>query len=187
MEALKTFQLFIAPLERGQISYFITGSTASIFYGEPRLTLDIDVVVHLAKGDIPKFIGLFPEDAFYCPPFEVIQIECGRRIHGHFNLIHPESGFKADIYPDAQDPLHEWAFDHRRRVDLGEGSQIWVAPPEYVIIRKLEYFREGGSDKHLEDIAKMLHQISQELDKVFLDNEIEKRGLQRCWDKAKRR
>jgi len=30
----------------------------------------------------------------------------------------------------------------------------YAAPPEYVILRKLQYFREGGSEKHLLDIKK---------------------------------
>lgn len=37
-----------------------------------------------------------------------------------------------------------------------EGGAISVAPIEYVIIRKLQYFRDSGSDRHLRDIAMML-------------------------------
>lgn len=50
MATLETFKLFVVPLENHGIEYFVTGSTASIVYGEPRLTLDIDLVVHLS-GD----------------------------------------------------------------------------------------------------------------------------------------
>lgn len=32
-------------LERLRIPYFVTGSIATIFYGEPRFTNDIDIVV----------------------------------------------------------------------------------------------------------------------------------------------
>ncbi len=185
MEALKTLQLFIVPLEESQISYFITGSTASVFYGEPRLTLDIDVVIHLSQKEIAKFTSLFPIENFYCPPPEVIQIECRRRTHGHYNLIHPESGFKADIYPASEDPLHHWAFKNRRREDMGKGFKIWLAPPEYVIIRKLEYFREGDSEKHIDDIKKMLPQVKEELDLKFLVSEIDSRGLTAYWQKIR--
>jgi len=41
MATLETFRLFVVPLEIHGIEYFVTGSTASIVYGEPRLTLDI--------------------------------------------------------------------------------------------------------------------------------------------------
>jgi hypothetical protein len=187
MQPLELLTAFVAPLEKSGIPYFITGSVASIFYGEPRLTHDIDVVIHLSKTDLSRFSSFFPLEQYYCPPEEVIQIETRRRPFGHFNLIHHESGLKADIYPDADDPLHQWAFTNKKRVDMGSGLALWLAPPEYVIIRKLEYFREGGSEKHLEDIGKMLPQVSEDLNAEFLRNEIEKRSLQQGWEQAQRR
>ena len=38
------FEPFIVRLERLGIPYFVTGSTAGIVYGEPRLTHDVDIV-----------------------------------------------------------------------------------------------------------------------------------------------
>ena len=184
MQSPDLLGIFIAPLEKSGVPYFVTGSIASIFYGEPRLTHDIDVVIHLSKDHLAKFSSYFPLEEFYCPPDEVIQIENRRRPFGHFNLIHHESGFKADIYPDAGDKLHQWAFQNRKRVDLGEGMALWLAPPEYVVIRKLEFFREGGSEKHLEDIRKMLPQLEGGLDKAFLEKEIETRGLKQYWKRV---
>jgi len=35
---------------------------------------------------------------------------------------------------------------------MSEAGRFRVAAPEYVIVRKLEFFREGGSEKHLRDI-----------------------------------
>ncbi len=142
-------------MESLRIPYMVTGSVAMIVYGEPRLTLDVDFVVALDVADIPRFIEAFPPSEFYCPPLEVIRVELGRERRGHFNLIHHESGFKADVYLHGTDPFHAWGLAHSLRVDIG-GGQMTVAPPEYVIVRKLEYFREGGSDKHLRDILSML-------------------------------
>ena len=51
--------LFIAPLERNAMEYFVTGSVASIFYGEPRLTHDIDLVLHFSTDKVKQFISLF--------------------------------------------------------------------------------------------------------------------------------
>lgn len=186
MATPETFKLFVIPLEKHGIEYFVTGSTASIIYGEPRLTLDIDLVVHLSNEDISRFDSIFHEDEYYCPPADIIQIENKRDVQGHFNLIHPKSGFKADVYPANKDSLHAWAFKNRRRIDIG-GTSTWLAPPEYVIIRKLEYYREGGSDKHLADIRNMLPQVSNELDSTFLEDEIKKRRLTKEWKKAQQR
>mgnify|MGYP001618617233 CR=1 FL=1 len=141
MQPLELLTAFITPLEKSKIPYFVTGSIASIFYGEPRLTHDIDIVIHLSQADMLQFSSYFPLEQYYCPPEEVIQIEMKRRPFGHFNLIHHQSGLKADIYPDAEDTLHQWAFQKRKRIELGGDISLWLAPPEYVIIRKLEYFR----------------------------------------------
>lgn len=187
MLAPNLLEVFLAPLETNGVLYFVTGSIASIFYGEPRLTHDIDIVLHLNPIDVQRFPSLFPLEQFYCPPEEVIQIESKRRPYGHFNLIHHSTGFKADIYADAGDPLHQWAFKNRKHVELTKSLSIWIAPPEYLVIRKLEYFREGGSEKHLEDIGKMLPQVETVLSKEFLDGEIEKRGLRLIWDRARRK
>ncbi len=59
---------FLAPLENQRVSYFVTGSIASIFYGEPRLTHDVDLVINLDVKSIAAFIALFPAKDFYCPP-----------------------------------------------------------------------------------------------------------------------
>ncbi len=41
-------------LERLELRYFVTGSVAAIYYGEPRFTNDIDVVVDLPAERIPE-------------------------------------------------------------------------------------------------------------------------------------
>ena len=78
-----------------------------------------------------------------------------RERHGHFNIIHADSGLQADFYLAGRDELHAWAFQNVRSYVIG-GKSIRLAPAEYVILRKLEYYREGGSEKHLRDIRAML-------------------------------
>jgi hypothetical protein len=84
-----------------------------------------------------------------------------RAQRGHFNLIHHKSGFKADVYLANRDPFHQWALSERMVVEV-DGEPVHVAPLEYVIVRKLEFYREGGSEKHLRDIEGMLR-VSREL------------------------
>jgi hypothetical protein len=169
--------LFLEPLERLGIPYCITGSVAASVYGEPRLTADIDLVVLLKPDDIPALRAAFPDEGYYVPPDETLQDRIARP-RGMFNLIHHASQFKADIYIAGGDPLHAWALEHRRRIDLGGGG-AWIAPPEYVILRKLEYLREGGSDKHVRDIRFVL--AATEVDRDLLDREIERLGLRAEW------
>lgn len=165
---------FIEPLERLGLPYCITGSVAASVYGEPRLTADIDVVLLLRASDLDMLRELFPETDYYVPPDETMRLALARQTRGMFNLIHHETQFKADIYLVVRDPLHLWALAQRRRIDLGTFS-AWIAPPEYVILRKLEYFREGGSDKHLRDIRFIL--AGTDIDFAFLETEVDRLGL----------
>ena len=47
-------------------------------------------------------------------------------------------------------------------------------------LRKLEFFREGGQDKHLRDLRFML--AVTELDRPFIKGHIECLGLRSQWD-----
>ena len=170
---------FIVRLERLGLPYMITGSTAGILYGEPRMTHDVDIVVTLALRDVHAFVEAFPIEEFYCPPEDVLAIEVRRGQRGHCNLIHHATGFKADIYI-AFDELHRWAFAHRNRLEL-DGYAVSVAPVEYVILRKLEYFREGGSEKHLRDIRSMLEVSRDQVDAGFLQRKIAELHLATEW------
>ncbi len=148
MREAKLFLLFIRPMNQAGIRYVVTGSVAAIFYGEPRLTHDVDLVVFLKENDIRRLGEIFPSSDFYVPSTDVIAVEASREQRGHFNIIHIDTGFKADIYLTGRDELNAWAFRGKRSVQF-EGETVVLAPPEYVIIRKLEFYREGGSEKHL--------------------------------------
>ena len=144
--------LFAGRLETMGAPYMITGATAAILYGQPRVTNDLDVVLSLDDNARAALLRLFPETEFYVPPESIIRTEQARRQRGHFNLIHHETGHKADIYLTGADPLHAWALPQRRRLPWKRGLTISVAPPEYVVLRKLEFYREGRSAKHPADI-----------------------------------
>jgi hypothetical protein len=98
MDQTDFFLLFTTPLDRVDIPYMATGSVAAMMYGVPRFTHDLDLVVELSRSAQTQFEQLFPDSEFYRPPDEVIRIEASRGQRGHFNLIHHDSGMKADIY-----------------------------------------------------------------------------------------
>jgi hypothetical protein len=178
MQARSPLAPFLEPLERLDLPYCVTGSVAASVYGEPRLTADIDVVLLMKTEDIFRLRHTFPETEYYVPPDETLYAELARNVRGSFNLIHHATQFKADIYIAASDPLHAWALAHRRRVSL-EGGAFWLAPPEYVVIRKLEFLREGGQDKHVRDIRFI--RAATELDLDFIEQEVTRLGLQVQW------
>jgi hypothetical protein len=172
--------LFIAPLNRLGIPYVVTGAVAAIIYGEPRLTNDIDLVIDLAAKDVERLRASFSLPDFYVPPAEAMALELTRPHFGHFNIIHAPTSLQADFYPTGDDPLHRWALSAHRHV-RAEGEELSVAPPEYVILRKLEYPRAGGSPKHVSDIRAILAAMRGELNHELLLREIQRLGVDREW------
>ena len=176
------FQLFVGPLEREGVRYAVTGSVAGSAYGEPRLTNDIDIVVGVDPALVGRLLRCYPTADFYVPPEEVIEVEVRRAQRGHFNVIHHDTGFKADFYPAGRDALQEWALSAARRLEV-DGAPIALAPPEYVIVKKLEFHREGGSQKHLDDIAAMLRHQRGALDVALIERHVRRLGLDDVWAK----
>lgn len=178
------FLVFTRRLQALGAPYMVTGSVAGTLYGEPRVTHDVDVVIALRRAHVDRLVELFPLEEFYCPPREVILDEVLRAQRGHFNLIHHDTGFKADVYLANRDPLHRWALGEIRLIPIGDDT-IPLAPIEYVIVRKLEFYREGGSDKHLRDIAAMLHCSSDDVRTGVLDEWVSRLGLEPQWQEAR--
>ena len=175
--------LFVAPLNRAEIEYMVTGGLAAVVYGHPRLTLDVDLVMRLSTRDAATFGALWPPDEFYAPPPEVIEEERTRTAHGHFNVIHNESTMRADVYIAGTDELSGWALQHRA-VRHVEGEAVQFAPIEYVIVSKLRYFHMGGSDRHLRDIARMVEVSGPDVNQPTLESWIARLQLDAEWAKA---
>lgn len=175
--------LFVARLEAMGAPYMVTGATAAILYGQPRVTNDLDVVLSLDDRARAALLKAFPETEFYVPPESVIRAEQARVQRGHFNLVHHESGYKADIYLAGADPLHAWALPQRRRLRWAEGVELAVAPPEYVVLRKLEFYREGRSAKHPADIRAIRDVTG--VDERAMSPWLDRMGLAPLWQELK--
>ena len=172
--------LFIAPLNALDIAYMVTGAVAAVVYGEPRFTRDLDLVVTLNPAQARRLVATFPLADFYVPPEDVLIEEAGRPRGGHFNIIHHDTGLKADCDVAGEDALQDWGMARRRRFDI-HGVPVWMAPIEYVIARKLEWYRESGSTRHVEDIRAMLRVSGDAIDRAALDEWIDRLRLQDAW------
>jgi len=174
---------FVRRFNQAGIRYMVGGSVAAMFYGRPRFTYDVDCVAFLNDADIRRLPEIFPLADFYLPPTEVIFAAAARERQGSFNIIHKESTFKADVYLTGRDDLNAWAFRNRNPVQF-EGETLVLAPIEYVIVRKLEYFREGGSEKHLKDIQGMLEISGERVDRAVLREWVARQGVEAEWSKV---
>jgi hypothetical protein len=157
---------FVASVcDRLGLPYFVSGSVASAYYGEYRSTRDVDIVVALRPAKVVEFCAAFPAPEFY------VSVEAARQAvlgGSQFNIIHPASGFKADIMLPEPSDYSEMRFERARRVRLDDGAERVFSAPEDVILMKLRYYQEGGSDKHLRDIASMLKVSGDQIDRAYI-------------------
>ena len=153
MEHADLLRYLAETFERLGLRYLVTGSTATIVYGEPRFTNDIDVVVDLPASRIEDLLSVFPASEFYVSR-SAVQAAVARK--HQFNIIHPASGLKADVIVATESEFDRGRLRRSRQLPVLPERTVSFASPEDVILKKLQYFQEGGSEKHLRDIAGVL-------------------------------
>jgi hypothetical protein len=182
MDPGELLHLVTSTLERLEIPYLVTGSTATIAYGEPRLTNDIDIAVRLDDARARELLDSFSPEDFYLAPESA---ERALRDHSSFNLIHPKSGLKVDFMVTDDSPFNASRFVRATLLDLADGSRARFATAEDVILKKLEYYKEGGSEKHIRDIAGVLRISGADIDFDYLEEWVETLGLAEQWELAR--
>lgn len=184
MDQLELLIRLVAVLEELGVVYMVGGSHASMYYGEPRYTNDIDVVADLRPDHVRAIVSKFPFPEYY---LDEQAVEEAVQARGQFNIIHPESGLKLDVILPRQTPYDQEELRRRRRLPLVSGREAYFASPEDVILYKMMYYREGGSDKHLRDIAAMLQISAVGIDEEYVDRWARELGLTDIWQAARRR
>jgi hypothetical protein len=166
-------------MEQMSIRYLVTGSIATIAYGEPRFTNDIDILVELKSCQIESFCQQFSDPDFYVSKSAVSQVVAH---HFQFNVIHPESGLKVDFILLSDSPFDQSRLARRRQLVVIDEGPVWFASPEDVILKKLVYYREGGSEKHLRDIAGVLKVQGAQLDREYLSQWAKTLDVAETWN-----
>jgi hypothetical protein len=184
MELYELLEHMAGTFERLQIPYLITGSVASMAYGEPRLTNDIDLVAAVEGRHVPALLEAFPPPTFYLSEEGMREAIRSQR---QFNIIHPESGLKVDVVVRKDTPFDRSRFTRIRSLRPREHYAAAFASPEDVIIKKMEYYQSGGSDKHLRDITGMLTISGSEIDQAYIAEWADRLGLRRIWDMIQER
>jgi hypothetical protein len=127
----------------------VVGGFAAIIYGEPRLTIDVDIVVDMRPEHIGPFVAAFPIPDYYVSD-EGIRDALQRRYP--FNVIQPSTGAKIDLVPLPNDPFTRAAFQRRKRFEYDDaGNTAVFIGAEDIVVAKLIAFQQTGSDKHLRD------------------------------------
>ncbi len=153
-ELKKFFAYVTQALDDLGIPYMVVGGFAAIFYGEPRMTIDIDIVVDMERKHVEPLVKAFPFPDFYISKEGVLD---ALRRRYPFNIIQPATGAKVDMMPLPRDVYSRIAFRRRKRLVIDEsGHSVFVISPEDMIIAKLLAFKSTQSDKHFRDARGVL-------------------------------
>ncbi|HEX9685789.1 MAG TPA: hypothetical protein VGA25_08060 [Burkholderiales bacterium] len=141
----------VTRLEHAGIAYMLTGSIALSYYAEPRMTRDIDVVAELSGRAAKSIAALFTPD-YYASEADITAAVAS---DGIFNVLHLAKLVKLDFIVRKDTPYRRHEFERRRRVRL-PGFEAWIVSREDLILSKLAWAKDSGSELQLRDVRALL-------------------------------
>jgi hypothetical protein len=165
-------------------AYFVGGSLASSLQGEPRATNDIDFVISLPVGRINALRDALGDE------FEVdTDMLRDAVLHARSaNAFYLPVVTKIDFFGRGSEPFDESEFSRRSATLVGtNGQSLFVKSAEDTVLRKLLWFREGGSvsEKQWRDIIGVLRISQKTLDNSYLDSWAARLNLTELLTRAK--
>ncbi len=165
------FRFALRALDRLGIPYAIGGSVASSFHGAGRMTRDADITVEPFPGREAAFVAAFPAPEYY---LNADAVRDALRTRSTFNILHPTTGYKIDIFVRKNEPFEQAAFARRGPHPMpgAPDELVQVHSPEDIVLFKLRWFRLGGevSDKQWGDVIGVMKAQGDRLDAAYLDH-----------------
>jgi hypothetical protein len=178
IEAL--LRALVAALRAEAIPFMVTGSVAGGYHGVGRATMDVDLVIDPDRARLDAFLARVAALGAYVSD-EAAREALARRTM--FNVVDPESGWKADLIIRKARPFSEEEFRRRQSADYF-GLPVDVATVEDVILSKLEWAKLGGSARQLEDVRALLRVAGDEIDHAYLRRWVDGLGVREQWEAA---
>lgn len=138
-------------LSASGIDYMLTGSVAMAYYTTPRMTRDLDIVVNLLPGDVSALVDAFSTE-FYIDADAAQDAIASERL---FNLMHLATAIKVDLIIRKSSAYRRLEFERRKHVDFG-AIRTWIVSREDLILSKLVWAQDSGSDLQRRDIRQLL-------------------------------
>ena len=171
-------------LEELGLRYHLGGSFASAIHGVPRQTMDADLVVDLSPTTVSLLVDRL-RDTFYVD-LDVAVDAVAR--HGSFNAIHFTRGFKVDFFAKGVDEFDDIELERSISVQISNDppKHAMVKTAEDTILRKLQWFREGGevSERQRKDVLGVLATVGESLDHGYLRTWATKLGVSDLLERA---
>ena len=174
----------VAALETLGVKYLVGGSMASSVFGEPRQTVDADVVARLFERHARPLLESLSKE-FYA---DLSAILSAIQTQGCFNVIHLETVTKVDVFVRWRDPFGQSQLARRQRKSVGQASslELFFASAEDTVLAKLEWYRKGGSvsDKQWRDLLGVFKVQGGALDRTYLTEWADKLGVADLLERA---
>ena len=143
-------------LEACGLRYLVGGSLASSMSGEPRSTLDVDIVVAMTESDIGQVTDRLRAE------FDVDEQAIARAVRerSSVNVFHRPSAVKVDLFIMGGSPFDDEQMNRRQRVQVtvDPDRYFYAYTPEDILLQKLRWFRKGHevSDRQWRDVLGIL-------------------------------
>ena len=181
MSVEEVFRRITTALDETGIAYMLTGSFASAYYGAPRTTQDIDLIIEASADQLHAFVNALPRNKYYVNGEAALDAQ---RRESMFNVIDMETGWKIDFIIRKSRAFSQEEFRRRTPVQW-QGIGLFLASPEDVLLSKLEWAHLGQSQRHIEDVAGILR-LRDSLDLTYIERWIAELGLSSEWENARR-
>jgi hypothetical protein len=158
VEIEEVMSAVVDALDAQQTAYMLVGSFSSNFYGIPRATQDVDLVVEFGGQSIHDFCRrLGPR--FSLDPQIAFESVTGTT---RYILEVTKTQFHVELFPISNDAHDQERF--ARRIPVAWlGRQVWLPTAEDVIITKLRWLAHLHRNKDFDDV---LHVISVQRDRL---------------------
>ena len=150
-EELQLLRDIVARLDAAVIDYMLTGSVALNCYAQPRMTRDIDLVVAFQLKDVARIEEVLGQDYY-------VSAHAAREAVLHqssFNAIHQTTLIKVDFMIRKREDYRLHEFTRRQRLKVAD-FEVWVVSKEDLILSKLHWARESGSERQLADVENLI-------------------------------
>jgi hypothetical protein len=163
-------------LEEAHLDYMLSGSLAMSYYAQPRMTRDIDIVVHLNQTASVLLRDFFKKDYYISKE----AVDEAVRNESMFNMIHRQALIKVDFIVRKTSEYRIAEFERRRKITLGDFTTSIVSI-EDLIISKIIWMKDSGSEMQKRDIANLL---TAEIDRNYLETWLEKLELREIFNET---
>lgn len=183
LEQSRAFGGVIDVLEAIGATYAIWGGLAVVAHGEPRFTMDMDVLLSHRALALDLFVRRLQESYYHVDRVSVQRAITGG---GYFNVIHLDTHIKIDFYvPRGQgtpsERLLQDLLEQRVHLPFDEMRQAAYLSAEGAIISKLNAFSESQSTRHLDDVRSIIRVQGDTLDAAAIDTMAARLGVLGVW------